>query len=177
MLEYIILGYLMSKDMSGYDLKLRMASCTSNFFDASFGSIYPALKRLESKNYITLREIVEGGKYKKMYSINEDGRRIFLSWLETPIVFVRTRHDHLVNLFFYDLLPEEKAIANLIDLKNQIETLLNELKGHMSKAEQMPEYKRQYFFQFSTIEYGISYYSFILGWCNDFIKRLEEKPK
>lgn len=177
MLEYIILGYLMSQDLSGYDLKLRMASCTSNFFDASFGSIYPALKRLESKNYIASRDIVEGGKYKKIYSIREDGKEYFLSWLEKPIAFVRTRHEHLVNLFFYDLLPDEKAIANLIDLKKQIEQLLNELKGHMSKAEQMPEYMRKCFFQFSTIEYGVRYYSFILNWCDDFIKRLEKKPR
>lgn len=51
MLEYIILGFLLSKDLTGYDLKQRMAKSTSFFFDASFGSIYPALKRLEAKKY------------------------------------------------------------------------------------------------------------------------------
>ncbi|WP_236880832.1 PadR family transcriptional regulator [Clostridioides difficile] len=49
MLEYIILGFLMEKELSGYDLKQIMSESTSYFFDASFGSIYPALKRLETK--------------------------------------------------------------------------------------------------------------------------------
>jgi DNA-binding PadR family transcriptional regulator len=44
MLEYIILGYLLIGEMSGYDLKRWMSYCTSNFFDASFGSIYPRSK-------------------------------------------------------------------------------------------------------------------------------------
>ena len=55
MLEYIILGFLMGCAASGYDLKQYMAESTSYFFDASYGSIYPALKRLEEKKLILSR--------------------------------------------------------------------------------------------------------------------------
>ena len=74
-------------DKSGYDLKLWMSSCTSNFFDASFGSIYPALKRLEAKDLIRSVEQVESGKFKKIYSIREAGKKEFMAWLSAPILF------------------------------------------------------------------------------------------
>lgn len=171
MLEYIILGHLMFAEKSGYDLKVWMANSTSNFFDASFGSIYPALKRLEAKEFIKSREIVEGSKYKKMYSINDAGRKEFLSWLEAPIHFARTKQDHLVKIFFYDLLPKEKATENLEDLVRQVEPILEYLEGHKENLEQNFDRKR-YAFQFSTIYYGIGYYQFIINWCIDLIKSM-----
>ena len=62
MLEYIILGFLMRRKATGYDLKQYMAESTSYFFDASYGSIYPALKRLEEKKFLCSEEQVTGGK-------------------------------------------------------------------------------------------------------------------
>lgn len=100
-LEYIILGFLMSSEMSGYDLKQKMTESTSNFFDAGYGSIYPTLKRMEAKSFISLREIVEGGKYKKLYAITELGKSEFLNWLELPVEFSRTKTDHLIKIFFF----------------------------------------------------------------------------
>ncbi|MGO0861788.1 PadR family transcriptional regulator [Clostridioides difficile] len=113
MLEYIILGFLMEKELSGYDLKQRMSTSTSYFFDASFGSIYPALKRLEEKGYIYYREVIDGGKLKKLYSITDIGKSYFLEWLEKPIKFSKTKQDHLVNIFFYEYLPKEIIETNL----------------------------------------------------------------
>ena len=79
MLEYIILGFLMTKERSGYDLKRCMTQTTSYFFDASFGSIYPALKRLTQKGLVTFREDVDGGKFKKVYRITDSGRTAFMT--------------------------------------------------------------------------------------------------
>lgn len=172
MLEYIILGYLMNGEMSGYDLKRWMSHCTSNFFDASFGSIYPALKRLEVKGFINSREIVEGGKLKKLYSIDDKGKADFFNWLETPIAFAKTRQDHLVKVFFYDQLPKEKAVANLKELVKQVEPILKHLENHKNNVEAKYD-ANQYFFQFSTIVYGIGYYQFVIEWCKDLINKWE----
>ena len=99
MLEYIILGFLMGCAASGYDLKQYMAESTSYFFYASYasyGSIYPALKRLEERKLILSEEKVTGGKFKKLYSITEEGRGVFLTWLKQPVRFAKTRLDYLV---------------------------------------------------------------------------------
>jgi len=171
MLEYIILGMLMQGEMSGYDLKQRMVECTSYFFDASFGSIYPALKRMEDKGYIIYRETVEGNKFKKMYSITENGKLYFLYWLEKPINFSKANHSYLVNIYFYNLLPIEKATANIRHFVEVLKQHLNELNIQKEEAEKMYNIKNN--FRYSTIICGTYYFQSIINWCNDLIKQLE----
>ena len=74
MIEYILLGILTYGDMTGYDLKKFMAGSTANFYEASFGSIYPALKRMEQKGWVQVQEATVGGKVKKFYGLQELGR-------------------------------------------------------------------------------------------------------
>lgn len=174
MLEYIILGFLIRQETSGYELKQRIGKSISHFFDASFGSIYPALKRLEAKGQITSREIVENGKYKIIYSVLDEGRQAFREWLDRPVDFVKTRHDHLVRIFFFDQLKKEDAEAYMRDLKRQVEPLLRELEEIRAKADSVPGYCEQYLYRCSTIDYGIRYYEFIIGWCDDLLNHKSE---
>lgn len=168
MLEYIILGLLMNGELSGYDLKQYMAHSTSNFFDASFGSIYPALKRLEGKGLIFSREIVEGGKYKKVYELSKAGKEDFMRWMDGPIDFSRTRPDHLVKVFFLGVLPRDKARSKLQALLAEVEPVLTGLGSHRERIRQKSD-----IFQFSTLEFGIGYYQYILNWCRELLKQLE----
>ena len=48
MLELAILGLLQDQELHGYELKKRLAETLGPFAGASFGSLYPALRRLES---------------------------------------------------------------------------------------------------------------------------------
>ncbi|QHI71707.1 PadR family transcriptional regulator [Aminipila terrae] len=172
MLEYIILGFLMREEMSGYDLKQWMINCTSYFFDASFGSIYPALKRLEKKGYIKSSEVVESSKFKKIYSITHMGKSHFLTWLEKPIIFSKTKQEHLVYFYFYQYLPKERAILNLKTFIIEVESLLNQLSKEKSDVEESYNVN-QYTFLYSTMVYGVNYYQFIINWCNDLLKQIE----
>lgn len=174
MLEYIILGFLMKHEMTGYDLKQYMTNSTSYFFDASFGSIYPALKRLEEKSLIEFREISEGGKYKKIYQINDQGKAVFMKWLNEPIVFEKSKHTHLVKIFFYEFLPLSTAVMNIKELIHDIENVLKKLKDHGVQTSKKYE-TGQYFYQYSTWEYGIDYYQFVILWCKRLIIKIEGK--
>ncbi|HBF36581.1 MAG TPA: PadR family transcriptional regulator [Firmicutes bacterium] len=170
MLEYIILGFLMYGDMSGYDLKQCMSKSTSYFFDASFGSIYPAFKRLEAKGEISSREVVDCGKYKKLYSITDAGKSVFREWLEQPIEFAKTKLDHLVKVFFLGFLPKEKAIETLQAFIKEVEPVLHEL------IESQPKIKlKTDIYQYSTLLYGINYYRFIIDWSHDLLKELTKR--
>jgi DNA-binding PadR family transcriptional regulator len=153
-----------------------MTHSTSYFFDASFGSIYPALKRLEQKGMVTYRESIEGSKYKKVYQINDSGRECFMKWIKEPIVFEKSRHDHLVKIFFYEFLPKEDAIANLKAFLKEVEPVVKKLTLEKDKvAEKCDVY--QIFYGYSTMIYGIEYYNLIMSWCNDLIKELETNPQ
>lgn len=56
MLIYVILGFLCEKDMTGYEIKQKMTISTSNFIDASFGSIYPMLKKMEKGSLSSMKK-------------------------------------------------------------------------------------------------------------------------
>ncbi len=172
MLEYIILGFLMKEEMSGYDLKQWMANCTSYFFDASFGSIYPALKRLEEKGCISCHEVVESSKFKKLYTITDMGKSYFLSWLEKPIIFSKTKQEHLVYFYFYQYLPKEKAILNLKTFISDVESCFNQLNKEKADVEKAYDVS-QFTFVYSTMVYGVHYYQFIINWCNNLLKQIE----
>lgn len=168
MLEYIILGFLMNGEMSGYDLKQKMIKSTSNFFDAGYGSIYPALKRMEAKSVISLREIIEGGKYKKLYAITDLGKSEFLNWLELPVEFSRTRPDHLIKIFFFKFLTKEKAIEKLKAFISEVEPVYKKFNEAESKI------KGKYdIFEFSTLTFGVGYYKYIINWSNNLLRELE----
>jgi DNA-binding PadR family transcriptional regulator len=168
MLEFILLGFLKYGEMSGYQLKQCMAESTSNFFDASFGSIYPALAKMEKRGAITVRGVVEGGKYKKLYSITKEGAEEFMRWLKGPIHFSKIRPDHLVHIFFYGFLPKETALFNL----NQFILKVSEVMDNLKKQGGDVDCKADGY-MFSTLRFGIDYYSLIISWCEDLIKKIE----
>ena len=48
MLELAILGVLKEQELHGYELKKRLTDALGSFSSVSFGSLYPALARLEA---------------------------------------------------------------------------------------------------------------------------------
>lgn len=169
MLDFIILGFLMHGDMSGYDIKQQMTYSTSNFYDASFGSIYPMLKKMQERGLLESKEIVDGGKYKKVYSINEDGKSKFIKWLESPIELTRTKHEHLVKVFFYRFLSKDKIEVQISLFMEDIKKTLDGLKSIEPIIENHAD-----FYQKSTLHFGKQYYLFLHEWCKDFLINLNK---
>ncbi|MGZ4712541.1 MAG: PadR family transcriptional regulator [Acidimicrobiia bacterium] len=54
MLELAILGLLKDQPLHGYELKKRLSDTLGAFWGVSFGSLYPALRRLERAGAITV---------------------------------------------------------------------------------------------------------------------------
>jgi DNA-binding PadR family transcriptional regulator len=73
----VCLAILHFSDATGYEIKkMSTEDQFSYFVDASFGSIYPALSRLQDDGCVTVREEYESGKPpRKIYSITDKGRR------------------------------------------------------------------------------------------------------
>jgi DNA-binding PadR family transcriptional regulator len=165
LIDYIILGFLLGNQMSGYAIKQAITMSTANFYDASFGSIYPALKRLEAKEWIVSTEAVADGKYKKVYKVLEPGKQSFLDWLEEPLVLHPSRNEYLVKLFFYRHLSKEK-VQHLV---TNFMKLIAERKTQLMKLETVVKPMAD-FFQLSTLHYGIDAYQFMLAWFEQYLK-------
>src|SRR5690606_30241338 len=79
----ICLAILYEGEATGYEIrKLSVEADYSYFIEASYGSIYPALAKLEAEELVTSRCKLQPGKpNKKIYTITDAGRTAFLNSL------------------------------------------------------------------------------------------------
>jgi DNA-binding PadR family transcriptional regulator len=102
-------------DASGYEIKKRLEEGFTHFYDASFGSIYPALGRLQEEGFVTCSfEPQSKRPDKKVYALTVDGRLELLRELSQDPSPDRIRCEFLVSMLFADLLPVSR-VAEMID--------------------------------------------------------------
>lgn len=77
MLESIVLGMVLDKDLTGYDIKKIIKNGIGVFYKESFGSLYPALKRLTQKGFLTTCEKPQGSRQKIFITLQVRGRTSF----------------------------------------------------------------------------------------------------
>ncbi|MBH0330809.1 transcriptional regulator [Brevibacillus brevis] len=140
----IILGFLSYGEMSGYDIKQAFTNSVGFFYDASFGAIYPALRKLEEEGFVTKQEIIQSGKPNKiLYRITEAGKQSFRQEIQTPILPPVLRSDMLVKIFFGKsrTIDEQKdLLEGCLDTQRQ---LLQQSKASYKKLEvNFDEYQR-----------------------------------
>lgn len=105
----LCLSILYDEEASGYDIR-RM--CTEGnfayFVEASYGSIYPALARLEDEGLVASRTEQQPGKpSRKVYSITETGKAAFAAELAEPLGEDMFRSPFLLFARFAHILPRE----------------------------------------------------------------------
>lgn len=170
MINYIILGFLVEKEMTGYDIKQKITLSTSNFYNASFGSIYPALKRLETEKLIVSRKSINKGKFKNEYQILNSGREKFLNWVKEPLVLHQSRNEYLLKMFFYRHLSQEEVVVRITQFIN----LVSEEKANLTKVESLVTSEAD-FFQLSTLHYGLDSYQFLIDWLNQYLITIDQE--
>lgn len=164
--DNIILGCLCTKPMSGYAIKQMITNSTAWFYNASYGSIYPTLKRHEDNGWVLCREEVDQGRYKKVYEITPAGRQIFMEWMaESPGSFVM-KYDMLVRLFFYENLDYDKRAE-------QIKVHIEQLKAEQKALREIePFAKNEGPFKLLTWQWGDEFYSFVIQWFEKVLAQL-----
>jgi PadR family transcriptional regulator, regulatory protein PadR len=75
MTKYFILAALKKKEMHGYELIMELEKISGHKPSAS--QIYPVLKKMNSRGYVTSLIKMEGKKKLKVYSITASGRQLF----------------------------------------------------------------------------------------------------
>jgi len=108
----ISLGALSYGDATGYEIRKQFEEGPfAYFYDASFGSIYPALNKLLADGLVTCTTETQVGRpTKKIYSITEDGLVALRTALAQAPAEHKLRSDFLAALFFGHLVgPDERA--------------------------------------------------------------------
>lgn len=111
----LCLGALSLGEGSGYDIKKIFEAAFTHFQNASYGSIYPALRRLEEAGEVECR-IESGTRHpdRKLFSLTGHGREKLIQTLIATPANELLRSDFLVLMFFAHLLPTE-VLATKID--------------------------------------------------------------
>jgi len=105
MLDFAILGLLMERPRHGYELKRALGEL--GFWKVSFGSLYPALRRLEKRGAI---EATAGTGRRKAYEITAQGRETFDALLSTDPEATETDRAFQVRLAFLGHMPQERRV-------------------------------------------------------------------
>ena len=105
--------------------KLSVEGEYSYFIDASYGSIYPALARLETEKLVTSRVEVQDGKpAKKIYSITPLGRSAFIQSLFEKLGEDEFRSEFLLFLRFATELPQSLVEQRLSERLAEVDAML-----------------------------------------------------
>lgn len=183
-MEYLILGLLLLSPMTGYELQQFIKKNLALICSHSAGSVQTALSKLEKEGKVTARESVEGKRRKKRFSITDQGRAAFSSWVAQPMQADRVKNMELSRLFFSGLARPEERLAAIRDYIRQMEETRGVLRAIQAQFQQMnpqelppgidwPQVLR---FQGYTIAYGIAAAEFEIGWYSRLLHELEEQP-
>lgn len=172
MLEHIVLGMLIDGPQTGYDLKKLIETGVGTFYKASYGSLYPLLKRLAERGLLSVREEAYGNRQKKYYQITEEGKSAFEGWLASPISLTESTDDQLVRVYFFDRLPAACREEKLAEYELANRHYLQRLQGLLARFEGM-EHRERFYYKLSTLYYGISVMQATVNWCGLIRKRGE----
>jgi DNA-binding PadR family transcriptional regulator len=174
MQDMIILGYLMQRDRTGYEIKKQMEISTTYFFNTSLGCIFPSFKRMEKNRLVSVKRSVENGRTKKTYSVTEKGRKAFLAWLGNETTIAKIKDEALLKIFFFTQLSAEEREGMLRDYLVKLDSFVAHLVGlRQFLIDTMPDYD---YFRMTVLEFGIDYYRFIHTWFGDYLKREGCRP-
>jgi PadR family transcriptional regulator, regulatory protein PadR len=75
-LDMLVLRSLIFGPLHGYGVAKAIKTSSTDALDIEFGSLYPALKRLESNGFVVSKwEMSEFNRRAKFYSLTEAGRK------------------------------------------------------------------------------------------------------
>ncbi len=142
MLELAILGLLVDEDLHGYELKRRLTEVLGTLSSVSYGSLYPALARLEKAAAVKAATAeaadelppatgslgaelalfrrraatggaVRSGRTRKVYGITDRGRQVFSDLLTTDPANLADDREFTLRLAFARFLPPEARVRLL----------------------------------------------------------------
>lgn len=131
MLEVAVLGLLKEQTMHGYELKKELGATLGQFWQVSYGSLYPTIRRLETEGFVE-RAFPKGDikRRKNTYRITEKGEAFFAEALREHSAVSDDAKFGLKLTFFRYLGPDarvevlERRRAYLTDKLVEIRTQL-----------------------------------------------------
>lgn len=152
--QHVILGILHNQPCSGYEIKQYFEQYFSFFFDASFGTIYPTLAKMEKSGLLTKESVRQEGKPdKNVYTLTPEGSTEFNTYLMSPLEAEVFRSDFLMRLYFGELADEDTVTEWVRAELNRKELLYAELQRQMKQLGEQISPAQRLCMQVGLVQY------------------------
>jgi DNA-binding PadR family transcriptional regulator len=154
----VILGMLAQRPRSGYEIKSLVDHSTRYFWAASYGQIYPELRRLADAGLIAGTDSPTGGRQRTIYELTRAGRHALDEWHEQPAEVLDYRDEAMLQLFFAGAVAPERAAEIARHRSEQSLEIADALRAVEERAEgkDQPAY--------TVLRFGIDLNEFIADW-------------
>lgn len=163
---YVILGMVSREPRSGYEIKAVVDNTTRFFWAASYGQIYPELKRLSEAGLVEGIDAPRGERKRTVYAITAKGMTALKEWLRKTPEASELREEGMLKLFFAGVLPPQDAVATLRAMRAQRVELAERLRGMESQASEKEDP-----YPLIVLEAGIEFNEWFADWC----ERMEDQ--
>jgi PadR family transcriptional regulator, regulatory protein AphA len=168
----VILGMIALGQRTGYDIKQLVDKSTNNFWAASYGQIYPELKRLEEQGLVTGRAEPTGSRPRMVYDLTDAGRKALSDWLESATAkMFEVRDEGMLRLFFSDFVSPERRLEIVREMRAWHEGTLARLESlevHGGPRKEGPRL---------TLSLGIGLHRWIVEWCEATERALAQEQR
>ncbi|HET8862690.1 MAG TPA: PadR family transcriptional regulator [Solirubrobacterales bacterium] len=159
---YVILGMVSREPRSGYEIKAAVDGTTRFFWAASYGQIYPELKRLSEAGLIEGVDASQGDRKRTRYAITADGTAELKDWLRRPPETAEMREEGLLKLFFSGVLKPAEAVETLRTMRQRRLELARRLRSlEPERAEAAPEDS----YPLMVLRGGVEFNEWFADWC------------
>jgi PadR family transcriptional regulator AphA len=168
----VILGMLRLGVSTGYDIKKVIDNSTRFFWTASFGQIYPELKRLRKAGLVEAEQAPRGKVRRTVYSLTPKGEAALRDWLtDSYDVLFEIRDESLLRLFFGDVLTRDEVLANIRAQQEVFELVLARFREIEVEAQEGVDEGRIY--PYVALQYGLDFITWARDWYADLERRIE----
>lgn len=142
MLELAILGLLLESPMHGYELRKRLTGLLGAFRAFSYGSLYPALRRMQADGLIvedaapisTVLGATKVRRARRVYQLTEAGTQRFTELVADTGPQNYTDDGFGVHLAFFNRTPAEARMRILEGRRRQVEERREGLREAVARA-------------------------------------------
>ncbi len=168
---YVILGLLDAEPRTGYEIKQAVDNSTRFFWAASYGQIYPELRRLRDAGLVESERDDAGARQRSRHRITAAGRRELKRWLATPAADCELRDEKLLKLFFARS-SGKAGTDSAVTESTAAELMTAKAEEHSAKAERLRELEPRVIaagnpYQLMVLRYGIGLNEWSARYCAD----------
>lgn len=172
MLDLAILGLLREQPRHGYELRRQLSDL--GFWSVSFGSLYPALRRLEKQSFIVTKD--QSGR-RKSYRITMEGQEHLQELLEDDTAIKDDDRSFSLRLAFFRYLEPDARIEVLERRRDHVSERLKNTKASIkARANRTKEKIDRY--TLALMEHGVRSAEADIAWLDELIEsELAIEPK